>query len=421
MKIGYLMQAGVPDIRSDPSSGPAVHVKRVIEELAKLGHQVRLLAAFDQQLWKSDDLASYVPVTAPLADHGILRLMERGLRRIQHDLRIPYAALFESLRFALVCKQELDGYDLLYERMGWFGYGAGLAAKWLSVPLVLEINGDPLTEMETQGTRLRPAQRWLSTALMKKAATWPSHAVASGEGWRRQYIERWPVDPSKVTVVQNGSELVQLLSRSQLRAFCSNTGREDVTTIAYSGSFDPWQGVLILLRAVARVISGGTRVRLLLIGSGPGVKSATQLAQELRLGSNVHFVGQLQGQEYAACLAEADLGVVPYCGRSEFSGLKLMDYKAAGLAVIASGNDGQPGVIEHGRTGWIVPPCDEDALCQAIRSLCADRELARSMGRASRVEAEQLHSWKNTALELTALFERVISEDQRMRRGLARG
>jgi glycosyltransferase involved in cell wall biosynthesis len=102
--------------------------------------------------------------------------------------------------------------------------------------------------------------------------------------------------------------------------------------------------------------------------------------------------------------------VAPYCGQSEFSGMKLMDYKASGLAVIASGTDAQPAIIEHGRTGWIVPPCDEDALYQAIIGLCSDRKLARSMGRAARIEAEQLHGWGNTAQELNRLFNKVIEE-----------
>jgi hypothetical protein len=41
MKIGYLMQAGVPDIRGLPLSGPANHVKYIFEELRNLGHEAK--------------------------------------------------------------------------------------------------------------------------------------------------------------------------------------------------------------------------------------------------------------------------------------------------------------------------------------------------------------------------------------------
>ena len=40
MKIGYLLQSGVPDIRAQSLSGPALHVKHVFDELQKLGHDI---------------------------------------------------------------------------------------------------------------------------------------------------------------------------------------------------------------------------------------------------------------------------------------------------------------------------------------------------------------------------------------------
>ena len=75
MKIGYLMQAGVPDVRQRPLSGPAIHVKHVFQELQGLGHQVRLLAQLDQQLWKSDDLENFEPVSLPHLTQGPFRLV----------------------------------------------------------------------------------------------------------------------------------------------------------------------------------------------------------------------------------------------------------------------------------------------------------------------------------------------------------
>jgi glycosyltransferase involved in cell wall biosynthesis len=299
---------------------------------------------------------------------------------------------------------------MLYERMGWVGYGGTLAARWLHIPLILEVNGDHLTELERRGIAPHGAQRRLSIALMRSATTRASHTVATGEGFRRQYIRRWSVAPDKVTVVQNGSALVNLLTRSQLHAFDGAAGRRGVTTIAYAGGFDPWQGTTILLRAVRRTIAAGRNVRLLLIGSGPGVRDAAQVVDALDLGRQVTFSGQLAAQDYATCLATADIGVSPITDWPEFSGLKLMDYKAAGLATIASGKDGQPAVIDHGRTGLIVPPGDEDALYSALVRLSADRELTAQMGRAARVEAERLHSWKTTAERLSELFDRVARD-----------
>lgn len=409
MKLGYLMQAGVPDIRCQPFSGPANHVKHVFEELGNLGHEVSLLVRLDNRLWKSKDFYSFTPVAVHKLDQGLKRLLERGVRRVQSELQLPYAAWFESMRFALACQHELADCDIFYERMGWMGYGGGLAAQQMGIPLVLEVNGDHLPELESLGIGPRGLQRQLSLFLMKKAAHRATHTVATGEGWRQRFIERWHVSPDHVTTIENGSEIVGLLSREQLRAFAPLGAADESTTVIYVGAFEPWHGIQVLIRAMARVIAQGVPLRLVLVGAGTQQAALDQQIQELGLHPHVVRTGYLDAQHLAGQLASADIGVSPYCGRVEYSGLKLLDYKAAGLATIASGENGQPAVIKHGSTGLIVPPCDEEALAQAIVNLVHDLPLRRQMGQQARLEAERCHSWRNTAEQLEQLFVRLTA------------
>lgn len=416
MKIGYLMQAGVPDMRQRPLSGPANHVKHVFEELHKLGHHVRLLAFLDGQIWQSDDLEDYQPVPLFWLDKGPLHLFERGVRRIQSEFHLPYAALFESTRFALACRQALPDYDLFYERMGWMGYGGPLAAGWLKIPLVVEVNGDHMSEMEMLGVAPQGWQRKLSVALMSQAMRRVSHVVATGEGWRQRFIERWQIALDKVSVIENGSEIVNLLTRDQLRAFSSDENLAKTTTVIYIGAFEPWHGITVLISAVAKAIAEGALLRLVLVGSGTQHDTIEQLVHNLGLEKHVIFTGHLPAQQLAVHLANADIGVSPYCGRVEYSGLKLLDYKAAGLVTVASGEDGQPAVIEHGRTGWIVPACDEEALYQAIVQLAGNINLRQKMGRQARIEAESCHSWQHTAKQLEQLFTKVVAASASLNR-----
>ena len=409
MKIGYFMQAGVPDIRQKPLSGPAIHVKHVFDELINLGHQLRLLAVIKGRIWKSDDLESFEPVTVKRIDKGLFRQFEKVIRRIQFELKLPYAALFESVRFAQACRQELAGYDLFYERMGWMGYGGAIASRWLGIPLILEVNGDHLSEMEMLGNAPQGMQRWLSTMITQVAVRQAAGVVATGEGWRNKFIERWDIEPAKVTVVDNGSALVDLLQREQLRSFLQTGGRNEAVNVVYVGAFEPWHGIPILLKAVAKVIAQDMLLQVVLIGSGSELDRIKKLIGDLKLEEIVTLTGQLGAQQYALYLAEADIGVSPYCGRYEYSGLKLLDYMAAGLATIASGENGQPAVLEHGRTGWIVPPCDENTLCEAIVYLTKNPNLRRKIGQAARIEAEQCHSWRSSAEQLSELFGEVLN------------
>lgn len=411
MKIGYIMEAGEADVRKRPLSGPANHVRQVILALKSLGHTARLLARWDNRIWLSDDLDRFTPVTVPLVDLGPLRWVERVGRRMQRELRLPYFNWCESVRFALACRQTLRGFDILYERVGWVSYGGGYASRWMGIPLVLEENGNHLATMEAIGNAPQGFQRRLEIWLTGKAMRRAAHVVAAGQKWREHFIERWGADPRTVTTVENGTELVKLLDRSALRCYRENAGEDGrITTLAYVGGFYPWHGVPVLLRAVAGALAAGEQIRVVLVGSGQGEADARRLAEELGLAGVVTFAGHLTAEQFAPLLADADIGVSPYCGWKEFSGLKILDYKAAGLAAIASGQDGQPPTVRHGETGLIVPPCDEHALRDAIVQLCRDPQRRRQMGRAARQDAEDHHGWDHTARQLERIFNQLVAQ-----------
>jgi glycosyltransferase involved in cell wall biosynthesis len=415
MKIGYLMQAGAPDMQLQPRSGPAAHVWHVCRELQALGHEVSLLTAADNRLWRSDDLVEFHPVQVRM-DHGMLRLLERGTRRIQSTLHLPYLHFFDSMRFASACWQELGDCDLLYERMGWMGCGGAIAARRSGQPLVLEVNGDHLAEYEMLGVAPQGIQRKASLQFMRWATAQAAWVVATGEGWRRRFLQRWPVDPARVSVVENGSEVVQLLTRADLANFqdgatapsqaSGSTSRP--VRLVYVGAFEPWHGILVLIKALATVVGRNRGVHLDLIGDGSARPEIERLIAEFHLEPYVTLHGFLRIEQAAPVLGHSEIGLSPYCGRVEYSGLKLLDYKAAGLATIASGEGGEPAVLRHGATGWIVPPCDVEQLAEAVLTLCADAPLRRQIGQAARSEAEAEHSWRHTALQLQAIFAKVV-------------
>jgi glycosyltransferase involved in cell wall biosynthesis len=406
LKIGYLLQLG-EEIRHPPFNGPANHVRQVFRGLADLGHEVSLLCRLDDRLWLTRDLETFETVATPHVDRGFRRLLERIVRRTQSAMGLPYFGYFESRRFASACLRELHDCDVLYERFSWMTYGGLLAARGLGVPWVAEYNGDPLADLESKGIAPSGLQRKISVAIARRSLRRASHVVATGDGWRRNCVERWGVDPVRVSVVENGTDLLGLLDRDALRSFRPESEADGETRIVYLGGFHPWHGIDKLLRATAALAERGAPVHVTLIGSGSGLPEARQLSERLGLIGRVKFAGRMKAQDYARILADSDIGVSPYCDWPEFSGLKIFDYKAAGLACVASGVNGQPPTLSHGRTGWIVPPCDVLALESALGKLVMDGQLRRSLGRAARLDAESTHGWAHTARALVDVLERV--------------
>ncbi|MFN2197682.1 MAG: glycosyltransferase family 4 protein [Anaerolineales bacterium] len=410
MKIGYLMQLGA-EIRMPPFNGPANHVRHVVSALEARGHQVNVLFRLNNQIWLSQGLTTFIPVEAGVLDHGPFRWLERFVRRIQAVFKLPYLNLFESIRFAAACRQCLPDVDLFYERTSWMGYGGALAARRTGIPLVLEDNGDHLDDLEAKGIAPQGLQRKISLALMNWAVRQAAYVISSGQGWRQRFIERWGFQEDKIAVVENGTDLLHILTREQLKCFRQDPIQDGPIKLVYLGGFYPWHGVPILLRALARARQQQAPLELLLIGAGEGQAEAEHLSQELQITEAVTFAGHQPQNVYAHLLADANVGTSPYCGWPEYSGLKIFDYKAAGLPTLASGVAGNPVTIKTGETGWIVPPCDEDALVDILLELDKQRTKLRTMGQAARIEAETLHDWQHTVQRLETIFGQLLSQE----------
>jgi glycosyltransferase involved in cell wall biosynthesis len=408
MKIGYLMQLGA-DIQNPPFNGPANHTRHVVAELQKMGHHVHVLYQLDGVIWHSTGLASFKPIKVNWTKAGPFRVVERGIRRAQTALKLPYAGLFESIRFAAACCQVLGDCGLYYERTSWMGYGGSLASRWSGIPLILEDNGDHLLDLDAKNAAPQGLQRWMALKLMHFAVHQASHVISSGDGWRLQFIRRWGVPAHRVSTVENGTLLIDLLERQQLRSFSENLG-DDPVRFVYLGGFYAWHGVPVILKAFQRALAHGLEAELLLIGAGEEMQAAQEQVNELQLNERVFFKGQLTPEVFAPILASADIGLAPYCNWPEYSGLKIFDYKAAGLPVIVSGMGGMPRTIKHDETGWIIPPCDEEALLNAILTLGYDAARRKRLGQAARLEAEERHTWCHTAEKLEATFKNVLGE-----------
>ena len=93
-----------------------------------------------------------------------------------------------------------------------------------------------------------------------------------------------------------------------------------------------------------------------------------------------------------------DVGVAPYPARRSYvSPLKVFEYLAAGLPVVASGVDQLAGLLSDGDTGLLFEPGDAGALADALGLLADEPERRASLGRAGRAAVLAHHTWDAVA------------------------
>ena len=408
MKIAYVNQLGT-DIRTPPFNGPANHVRQVVSGLQELGHQVTVMVGLSGDNWITDDLENFRIVNNLQAGVQTNSFLERVIRRLQRNLHIPYTGWFDNYKFSRVCQYEFFGFDIILERISWMGYGAALAAKKMGIPLVVEYNGDPLHDLDAKNQAPTGLQRRVAINRYQFVLKNSSKIIASGTGWSKNLINKWRISPDKITTIENGTSLVNQLTREDLKSFKSGENLAGDITIVYLGGFYPWHGTDLLLKAMRKNLDLFPNIKLIMIGAGDGFHETQNLAKQFKLEKSITFTGQLSSEDLAPFLANADIAVSPYCGWVEYSGLKLFDYKAAGLAIIASGENGAPITINHGETGLIIAPCDLQALTDAIHDLILDRDLRIKLGQNARKDSELNNTWGITTQKIETQLKETAS------------
>ncbi len=304
----------------------------------------------------------------------------------------------QEAALALVDEVLHRGCGLVYERYSLFSPALSVLAPVLDVPSVLEVNA-PLIEEQQRYRQLLDTKK-AETVLRRNAGTADVVACVS------EPVVRWVrgrVPAARAVLVPNGVNVERITPRRPGRR------SPDHLTVAFVGTLKPWHGVPGLLYGVAlandQTPDPARRWRALVIGDGPGREDLGRLAAAV--GVETVFTGAVPPDTVPGLLNDADAAAAPYppdvVGQDDyFSPLKVYEYMAAALPIIASAVGQIPHILDDGRTGILVPPGEPAVLAKALIRLGEDPALRERLGSAARVDAETRFSWDGVLARITA-------------------
>jgi phosphatidyl-myo-inositol alpha-mannosyltransferase len=181
----------------------------------------------------------------------------------------------------------------------------------------------------------------------------------------------------------------------------------DDPTVLFVGRFDePRKGFKYLIRAMRHVQNVIPTARLVVVG--PGKASGYQnLIGRIGL-KNVHFVGEVPGEELPSYYAACDVFCAPSTGRESF-GIILLEAMASAKPVVATRIDGYRSVTNEGEAALLAEPCNPVDLGRAILSVLQDPCLATQLGIAGRERARYC-SWPKIAQRVVECYEHARQE-----------
>jgi glycosyltransferase involved in cell wall biosynthesis len=368
MRIAYLCTD--PGVPYAGTKGASVHVTELIGALAGEGAEVLALVS---------DVAGEAQLPPP----GVVIEVLPGSR----DRRGAAARVAEEPARRQRIQERLEdfGAEVLYERLALHSAAGSAAASQIGVPHVVELNAPLLEEagryraLEQRADAERLERATLMGADLVLAVSSPLAAYARGRGARR------------TEVLPNAVAIERPPERRPVER------KEPVAVFA--GRVRPWHGMETVVAAWRML--GDTAPHLLVVGE-PG--SARTILDSV----GAELTGTIPHAQVPAILAKADIGLAPYAADAPeyFSPLKLFEYMAAGLAVVASDLPAVRDAVSE-RTAVLVPKGDPQALAAAVATLSVDFDRRRRLGEAGRVLVAAEHTWAHRARRVLAAAARA--------------
>ncbi|MGB2714534.1 MAG: glycosyltransferase [Vicinamibacterales bacterium] len=360
--------------------GGSTHVAAVAEGLAALGHDVHVLASPGSAPFPAFPRVEWTAMSPPLGAKTLRWLRRTAVTRI--------AQTFKP--------------DVVIERYYNFGGEAITAGRDLGATTVLEVNAPVVDYPHSKKALLdklllvEPMRRWReSLCSSADLIVTPSANILPSGTPRSKVLElEWGADTTRF---HPGAEGVAPFER---RA---------PTVVVFAGAFRRWHGAIDLVRAMRELEARGRRdIAAVLIGDGPERPVVDAAAQTLQ---TVDCIGPIPNADMPAALAAADIGVAPFDISAHrplslgfyWSPLKIFEYMAAGLPVVAPIVDRIPRLVSHEREGILYNPRTPGSLADALERL-SDRSLRQRMSAAARERAVRDFSWSGHCQALAAAF-----------------
>jgi len=158
-----------------------------------------------------------------------------------------------------------------------------------------------------------------------------------------------------------------------------------------------WHGLERLLELLPAIPSAV----LLLVGDGPSRDALTRRAAERGLAGRVVVTGRVRHEDVPAYLAAMDVALVADERTGVASPMKLLEYMAMGLAVVAPAADSIRDIVDHGKDGLLFDSTAAGGLLAQVRRFADDAALRQTCGQQARLKIERERNW--VAVASTAL------------------
>lgn len=346
----------------------SIHTVKLVNKLAELGHNVTLFSLSCHKAGKNS------------IDQRVLVVYLEGAGVLSYYLKA------NELRQKL----KIGEFDIINAHYA-SGYGT-LARRAKAAPLVLSVWGSDVYDV--------PHKNPVNFHIVQKNLKYAEWITSTSAIMAKEVEQFFPDRKKRITVVPFGVNL-SLFQKKEGAALDRGTIR-----IGIVKSLKKIYAIDTILQAVAELMKKtGKTIELLICGDGPERKNLEALTSELQITKNVIWKGNVLNDEIPEILETVDIFV--QCSVRESFGVAAVEAMAMELPVVATDVEGFREVVDHGKTGLLVPINCPQKMSDALLTLVEDPKLRQEMGKRGREKVEKLYNFDDNVKQMLAVYQAV--------------
>lgn len=280
-------------------------------------------------------------------------------------------------------------FDIIHSH-DWLTYPAGIHAKQVSgKPLVIHVHA---TDFDRSRGQVNPTV----FAIERDGMLHADHIITVSNLTRNTVIEKYGIDPGKVTTVHNA---VEPLGQDLLNLPTFNKHSKVVT---FLGRITMQKGPEYFVEAAAQVLYKTSDVEFVMAGSGDMMEKMINLAAQRGISDHFHFTGFLKGKHVYEMLKASDVYVMPSV--SEPFGISPLEAMQMGVPSIISKQSGCAEILNNVIK---IDYWDTQSMADAIYSIISYPAIYKQLSEQGRAEVNQI-TWQKAGAKLLAIYQSLI-------------
>jgi D-inositol-3-phosphate glycosyltransferase len=309
-------------------------------------------------------------------------------------------------------------YDLIFSHYWLSGLAAQSLKKQWHVPIIHMFHTLALLKNKVAKSydELDPEIRIKGE---KNITRFADKLIAATANEKEQLIKLYHVNPEKIEVCPPGVDTSRFypIPQDEAKEFIGIPKNEKM--LLFVGRIEPLKGIDILIKAIAQLqksdILSTCPHYLFVIGGDPEIDDREmnnemgklkELCNQLGVEDMVLFLGKRDQDSLQYYYSAAEVVIMP--SHYESFGMVALEAMACGIPVIATQVGGLQHLVQHEKTGFVIPDDDPTALEEKITQLICNSSIRDKMSRES-VKYAKSFAWENIVDKLKKIFEMSVS------------